>query len=137
MKMEKSTCTIVVLSVLALLAMSTNSFARNQVISPSQVAKVHLFLAERGGAIEGYLIFQDKEGNQRAVMGSSLLARMRGGGFEKKFAIDSKDFKYFTIRSGDELYGYIIDPFTVQGSGTIYVYFEWASLKASTTVYID
>jgi len=116
--------------------------AEQPTINASEVERTYFFLAKRAGAIEGYLIFYDKDARQCAVRGR-FKARLYCGGkynpsFEKTLDINPSDFQPIETKGGDSYYGYIIEPFFINGwRGSFEVNFEWDTIIASTIVISD
>ncbi|MBL7070884.1 MAG: hypothetical protein ISS26_01775 [Candidatus Omnitrophica bacterium] len=63
----------ILLALIPALSIANLSFASQPIISDMEVERTYLFLEERAGAIDGYLIFYDKKGRQRAVKGTTSM----------------------------------------------------------------
>jgi len=142
--MKKAVFNLIALFVFIQFIIPAYIFAEQPVIKESEVKRIDLFLAERAGAIDGYVIFYDKDERQCAVEVTSEYgpppAILYCGGkyahiFERKLYIMPRDFKFFDTRNNNSCYGYIIEPFTMGISKKkITIFFEWGILSASTTL---
>jgi len=110
----------------------------SKVIYPENIASTTLKLFYDSGAINGYVIFRNSEGEMCAVQFiETALLRNINYSYKKNLGlIDVKDFKLLELKNRDVILAYEIKPFIfdLRKDEKVTIFFEWGRITASCEV---